>query len=260
MPDNREQSTENAVPASRQARGSGAIRLVIVALFVVLSGGLFWLYGDQLNLAALARHEVDFRNYQIEHPWLVYGICFLVYVTVTGLSLPGATAMTLLLGWLFGFWRALLIVSFASTAGASIAFLLSRYLLRDAIESRYGSRLTSLNAALRQEGAFYLLTLRLIPAVPFFVINVLMGLTSMRLFTFWWVSQIGMLPGTAAYVYAGTSVPSLRVLAEHGTSGIISPQLFAAFVILGLLPITLRKLLTKFRPSTASPNSDSLLE
>ncbi|MCA9090093.1 MAG: TVP38/TMEM64 family protein [Planctomycetaceae bacterium] len=260
MPDNGKQSTDHAVPASRSTRGSGAIRLVIVALFVAMSGGLFWLYGDQLNLTALARHEADFRNAQIEHPWLVYGICFVAYVTVTGLSLPGAAAMTLLLGWLLGFWRALLIVSFASTTGASIAFLLSRYLLRDAIESRYGSRLTSLNEALRLEGAFYLFTLRLIPAVPFFVINVLMGLTSMRLLTFWWVSQVGMLPGTAAYVYAGASVPSLSVLAEHGASGIISPQLLAAFVILGLLPITLRKLLTKFRPPTATSESNTNLE
>ena len=152
--------------------------------------------------------------------------------------------MTLIIGWLFGFWSAMLIVSFGSTAGATVAFLLSRHLMRDAIQNRFGERLFKFNEALEREGAFYLFTLRLIPVVPFFVINVVMGLTPLRVTTFWWVSQVGMIPGTAAYVYAGTSVPDLQTLATKGAGGIISPQLLGAFVILGLLPIVIKKVLS----------------
>jgi uncharacterized membrane protein YdjX (TVP38/TMEM64 family) len=116
--------------------------------------------------------------------------------------------------------------------------------MRDAIQTRFGDRLAKFNEALEREGAFYLFTLRLIPAVPFFVINVVMGLTPLRVTTYWWVSQVGMLPGTAAYVYAGTSVPDLQTLATQGVSGIISPQLLSAFVVLGLLAIVIKKVLS----------------
>ena len=122
--------------------------------------------------------------------------------------------MTLVIGWFFGFWRALLVVSFASTAGATLAFLLSRYFLRDSIQNRFGGQLKKFNESLDREGAFYLFTLRLIPAVPFFVINVVMGLTKIRTGTYWWVSQVGMLAGTCVYVYAGTTIPSLNQIAD----------------------------------------------
>lgn len=166
-----------------------------------------------------------------------------IYVTATGLSLPGASILTLVCGWLFGFWRGLLLVSMASTAGATVAFLLSRYLFRDALQSRFGDRLAGFNAALESDGAFYLFTLRLIPAVPFFVINVVMGLTALKTWTFWWVSQLGMLPGTVVYVSAGASVPSLKVLSERGVGGLLSPQLFVAFVALGLFPLIVKSVM-----------------
>ena len=152
--------------------------------------------------------------------------------------------MTLLFGWLFGFWRGLVVVSFGSTAGATVAFLLSRYLLRDAIIQRFGDRLSSFNESLEREGAFYLFTLRLIPAVPFFVINAVMGLSPLRVRTFWWVSQLGMLAGTAVYVYAGASVPRLQTLADKGVGTIFTPsqmtQILMAFVLLGLFPLIVR--------------------
>jgi uncharacterized membrane protein YdjX (TVP38/TMEM64 family) len=197
-------------------------------------------FRDRLTLQALAQSEAQFRRFQFAHPWLIYGVLFAVYVLVTGLSLPGATGMTLLTSWLLGFWPGLIVVSFASTTGASLAFLLSRYLLRDAIQSRFGERLAKFHEALGREGAFYLFTLRLIPAVPFFVINVVMGLTPLRLWTFWWVSQLGMLPGTAVYVYAGSRVPSLEQLAAEGLGGIVSTELIIALALLGLFPLAVR--------------------
>ncbi len=186
-----------------------------------------------------------------EHPVAVYVGAFVLYVAVAGLSLPGAALMTLAYGWMFGFWRGLVLVSFSSTAGATVAFLLSRYLLRDFIQLRFGSKLAGFNEALRREGAFYLFTLRLIPAVPFFVINAGMGLTQLSVRTFWWVSQLGMLPGTAVYVYAGTSLPGLDELKNPSVTKILSPQLLIAFTLLGLFPLVIKKLAQLFRKPVA---------
>jgi len=204
-------------------------------------------YADTLTLSNLATQEAELRGFQAQHPVLVYGLALLIYVAVAGLSLPGAAVLTLVYGWYFGVVRGVIVVSFGSTAGATLAFLLSRYLIGGSIQRRFGDKLESFNAALEKEGALYLFTLRLIPAVPFFVINVVMGLTKLRTPTFWWVSQLGMLPGTAVYVYAGSSVPELKTLAENGVGGILSPQLIVAFVLLGVFPIAVKKLMERFR-------------
>ncbi len=180
---------------------------------------------------------------------LVVGIAFLIYVAITGLSLPGALLTTLVIGWFFGFWQGVILVSFASTTGATIAFLFSRFLLRDTLQAKFGKYLRTFNDALDREGALYLLSLRLIPAVPFWIINLVMGLTPVRTGTFWWVSQIGMLPGTAVFVYAGSVVPSLSEFAEKGTSGILTPKLVAALVLLGVFPLVVKKLMAKFKQS-----------
>ncbi len=189
-------------------------KLVVPGVVLAVAVFLWFLAGDTLSLERLAEHESSLREFQTEHPWLVVLVVFAVYVLVTGLSVPGAAAMTLIVAWFFGFWKAVVLVSFASTAGATIAFLLSRYLLRETIQRRFAGQLVRFNEALEREGAFYLFTLRLIPAVPFFVINVVMGLTKLRVTTFWWVSQVGMLAGTCVYVYAGTTIPSLAQLAD----------------------------------------------
>lgn len=231
-------------------------RLVILTAILLLAVGLFRQFGDQFSLAGLADREAEFRSLQERRPGLVYGMAFGVYVTVTGLSLPGAAGMSLAFGWLFGFRRALLLVSFASTAGASLAFLLSRYLLRDVVQQRFGERLAPINDAFARDGAYFLFSLRLIPAVPFFLINVLMALTPIRLWTFWWVSQLGMLPGTAVYVYAGSSVPNLRTLADQGATGILTPHVLLAFTLLGLFPILIKSIAKRIarsgKPSSAS--------
>lgn len=214
-------------------------------------------YGDALKLDNLASQETQLRQYQTDNPILVYGVAFVIYVAITGLSLPGAAVLTLVFGWYFGFVRGLVLVSFASTTGATLAFLLSRYLLRDTIQSRFGDRLKSFNENLEREGAFYLFTLRLIPAIPFFVINVVMGLTPVKTRTFWWVSQVGMLPGTAVYVYAGSQFPDLKTLADKGAGGILTPQLIAAFVVLGLFPLVIKKVMARFSPAVNSNSAGS---
>jgi uncharacterized membrane protein YdjX (TVP38/TMEM64 family) len=218
--------------------------LGIVAIAIIIGLTRF---RDVLSFESLAAQETQLRELQSSNPLLVYGAALLIYIAVTGLSLPGATVLTLASGWFFGFWRGLVLVSFASTAGATLAFLLSRYLIRDYVQSRFGDRLVAINQNLDQEGAFYLFTLRLIPAVPFFVINVVMGLTPMKTWTFWWVSQLGMLAGTAVYVYAGSSVPNLGVFADKGAAGILTPQLIVALVLLGIFPIVVKKIMNRFR-------------
>jgi len=242
--------TENFSPTESAekppAQSSWFRKLAVLVVVACVFGVVFTLFGDQLSLTQLPLREAEFRRFQEQYPVLVYVVAFTAYVTVAGLSLPGAAGMTLLVGWLFGLWRGVILVSFASTAGASVAFLLSRYLLQETIQTRFGQRLHSFNDALRREGAFYLFSLRLIPAVPFFVINVVMGLTPVRLWTFWWVSQLGMLPGTTVFVYAGSSVPDLQTLARNGVGGILSTNVLIAFVLLGLFPLAVKKLMSLF--------------
>lgn len=242
----------------------GASRWKKLALFaVVIAAGVFVYtqFGDSLSLSSLAERESQLREFQQEHPVLVYGIAFAIYVAITGLSLPGAAALTLLYGWYFGVGRGLLIVSFASTTGATLAFLLSRYLFRDVIQSRFGERLGKFNEALEREGAFYLFMLRLIPAVPFFVINAVMGLTPIKTSTFWWVSQVGMLAGTAVYVYAGSSVPDIATLAEKGVNAIFTTsqltQIIVAFTLLGIFPLAARWIVRLLGGRPTNPSSAS---
>ena len=242
-------STVSAGAGPGAGGGSKARLAVLLAVAAAAVAG-YLQFGDALSLAAIAEQEAALRAYQQDHPWLVYGAAFLVYVAVTGLSLPGAAVLTLVFGWYFDFLRAVLLVSFASTTGASLAFLLSRYVFREAVQSRFGGRLRSFNDALARDGALYLFTLRLVPAVPFFVINLVMGLTPLRLGAFWWVSQVGMLPGTAVYVYAGAAVPDLLLLSERGLGGIVSPQVLAAFVLLGVFPLLVKTVMRRFRPDS----------
>lgn len=230
-------------------------KLLVLVVIVAAAAVSYTQFRDSLTLQHLAAKEAELRSLQQDQAILVYGVAFLVYVAVTGLSLPGAAALTLICGWMFGFWRGTLLVSFASTTGATVAFLASRFLLRDSLQRKFGDRLAIFNQALEREGAFYLFMLRLIPAVPFFVINVVMGLTPVRTRTYWWVSQLGMLPGTAVYVYAGSSVPNLTTLADKGATGILSPQLLVAFVLLGLVPLVLKKVIQRIRPVVAPPES-----
>ncbi len=212
--------------------------LTVASIFVLA----LVMFRDHLSLQSLARQEASLARFRDEHLVLVYLVVFLIYATVTGLSLPGATGMTLVVGSYLGFWPALIIISFASTTGATIALLFSRYLFRDAVERRFGDRLAMFNASLHREGAWYLLTLRLIPAVPFFVINLVMGLTKMPVRTYWWVSQLGMLPGTCVYVFMGSRF-SFEIIAKRGAAGFFRWDVFIGLLLLGLFPLVVRKLI-----------------
>jgi uncharacterized membrane protein YdjX (TVP38/TMEM64 family) len=165
-----------------------------------------------------------------------------IYIFVTSLSLPGAAIMTLAGGALFGFTVGTMAVSFSSTIGATIACAVSRYLLRDSVQGKFGDKLAAINKGIEDEGAFYLFTVRLIPVFPFFIINLLLGLTKMPLITYFGVSLVGMLPGTMVYVNAGKELAKIDSL-----SGILSPGLIASFVILGLFPITVKKIMGFYR-------------
>lgn len=224
--------------------GELALRLGVLSLVAAAMILGYVQFRDALTLANLARQEYELRAFQEQHPVLIYGAAFLFYVLVTGLSLPGASVLTLAYGWYFGLVRGVIVVSFASTAGASLAFLLSRFLFRGFVQNRFGERLKTFNEALKHEGPFYLFTLRLIPAVPFFVINAVMGLTPIRTRTFWWVSQLGMLPATSIYVYAGSRVPSLQTLADEGMNAVFTPmqltQILFALTLLGIFPLAVR--------------------
>ncbi|MBM79481.1 MAG: TVP38/TMEM64 family protein [Planctomycetaceae bacterium] len=223
-------------------------KLVVLMAVAALFAGLYYFYGDALNFENLSKHETELKRLRDENPALVYGGAFLLYVTVTAFSLPGAAVMTLAIGWYFGFARGLVLVSFASTIGATLAFLLSRYLLRDSIQAQFGDKLVAFNEALERDGAFYLFNLRLIPVVPFFVINVVMGLTPIRVWTYYWVSQIGMLAGTAVFVYAGSTI-SLEELAKDGYS---NPEMLVAFTLLGIFPLIVKGIMAKVRGQKSS--------
>ncbi len=226
-----------------------AIMLCLVLLAAVVC---FFAVRQYLDIGFLASQEQLLQDYYRSNPVIVLVAAFAIYATVTGLSVPGASPMSLVMAWFFGFSTALVLISCASTAGATIAFLISRYLFRDWIQARFGGRLEKFNTALEEEGAFYLFTLRLIPLVPFFVINSVMGLTKLRTTTFWWVSQLGMLAGTAVYCYAGSRIPDLQTLREQGVGAVINQQqltqITIALVLLGLFPIVAKKTIGLFRP------------
>ena len=234
-------------------------KLVVLAIVASVIAIGYFQFGETLSPARLAEHEAELRQYQSEHPVLVYGIAFITYVLVTGFSLPGAAGMTLIYGWYFGFWQSVPLVSFGSTTGATFAFLLSRYLVRETIQNRFGARLAGFNQALEREGAFYLFTLRLIPAIPFWIINLVMGLTPIRTRTYWWVSQLGMFPATIVYTYAGSSLPSLQAFAEDGIDAVLTPrqlaQIVIAFVLLGFFPLVVRKLMQRVTPAGKTETS-----
>ena len=215
------------------------IALAIVAYFA-LDLGRF------LTLETLKAGQDEFAAAYAADPLTVIAGFFLVYVGVTALSLPGAAVLTLASGALFGLVTGTLLASFASSIGATLAFLAARYLLQDTIRRRFGKRLEAIDRGIERDGAFYLFAMRLVPLFPFFVINLLMGLTSIRAATFYWVSQVGMLAGTLVYVNAGT-----RLAAVESPGDIFSPALLASFALLGVFPLLARKLLARLRARRA---------
>jgi uncharacterized membrane protein YdjX (TVP38/TMEM64 family) len=232
-----------------KANNTILIKIGLVAA-VVLAIGLFFVFDldRYLTLSYLKQTREQFQEIYADHTLIVLGSFFLIYVTATALSLPGAAVLTLAAGALFGFWAGLVLVSFASTIGATLAFLFARFLLRDWVQQKMGERLAKINRGVEREGSFYLFTLRLIPAFPFWLINLALALTPIRTWTFYWVSQVGMLPGTAVYVNAGKQIGEIDTLGQ-----ILSWEIILSFALLGIFPLAAKKLLSYYRRKTGKP-------
>jgi uncharacterized membrane protein YdjX (TVP38/TMEM64 family) len=215
------------------------ILLLVIGLIVVFTR---FNLGQYLTLSYIKESQDKFQLLYSEHRVAVIAGYMLSYILVTALSLPGAAIMTLAAGALFGLFTGTIIVSFASTIGATCACFVSRFILREWVQRKVGDKLATINAGIEKEGGFYLFTLRLIPLFPFWLINLVMGLTKMPLKKFYWVSQIGMFAGTIVYVNAGRELGKIESI-----SGIISPTLIFSFVLLGLFPIITKKLLGLYK-------------
>ena len=207
------------------------IAIVLILLFI------FDLH-HYITLEYLKSSKLKLNVYYQDNPLLVLGAYFVVYLASTAFSLPGAAVLSLAGGALFGLTAGTLLVSFASTIGATLAMLIARVLLRDWVQNRFAAQMKTINSGMLKEGAFYLFTMRLLPAVPFFAINLVMGLTPLRTVTFFWVSQLGMLPGTLVYVNAGSELGKIQTIDD-----ILSPSLIISFVLLGIFPLLVKKIL-----------------
>lgn len=230
-------SPEN-VSSVAQPKSANKLSRALILLVLVAAIAAFFIFdlGHYLNLSFLKSSQQSFANYYAEHPATTILIYFSIYVLMCALSFPGAAVVTLAGGALFGVVVGTLVVSFASTLGATLAFLSSRFLLRDWVKNKFGARLDAIDAGIKKEGPFYLFMLRIAPVVPFFLVNLLMGLTAIPTLTYFWVSQVGMLAGTIVYVNAGTQLGQLESL-----RGILSPTLILSFVALGVFPLVGRK-------------------
>lgn len=222
--------------------------IALVALIALLAVN----FGQHLTLENAKAQQLALADY-INDNFLVAALTyFFAYIAITAFSIPGAAVVTLLGAALFGFWTSLLLVSFASTIGATLAFLSSRFLLRDWVQDKFGDKLMAINQGIERDGAFYLFSLRLIPVFPFFLINLLMGLTPISISRFYLVSQLGMLPGTAVYLNAGTQLAQIETL-----SGIVSPSVLASFALLGLFPVVAKWVMAKIKSSPTEQNGSA---
>lgn len=218
-------------------------RKILFAGLIVLcvAGAIGAMPPGFLTLETLRRHLTLLADWQRQSPLLCAALYFLLYAAVAALSIPGAALLTLLGGALFGLWQGTLLVSFASTLGATLAMLTSRYLLREWVSARFRRQMATLNHGMARDGIFYLFALRLMPLLPFVVVNLLAGLTAIGVRRYWWVSQAGMLPATLVYLNAGRQLSQLTSMRD-----IMSPAMLAAFALLGLLPLVSRWLATRF--------------
>ncbi len=218
-------------------------KIIILAVIAVLIASFFIFdLGQYLTLGYLKSQQQVFNDYYANNRFSTLLSYFVIYILVTALSLPGAAVMTLAGGALFGLWTAVIVVSFASSIGATLAFLASRFLLRDWVQGKFGDKLQAINEGVEKEGAFYLFSLRLVPLFPFFVINLVMGLTPLKTSLYYIVSQIGMLAGTFVYVNAGTQLGQLE-----SAGGILSPGLLISFALLGIFPLLAKRILGIFQ-------------
>ena len=221
---------------------NGRKLLTLIAIVALIAAFFAFDLGRYFTLDYFKSQQGAIDAFYAAHPAQTALAYFAAYVTLTALSFPGAAVMTLAAGAIFGLAWGTLIVSFASSIGATFAFLAARYLLRESIQQRFGDKLAAINAGIARDGAFYLFTLRLVPAFPFFAINLAMGLSSIRTWTYYWVSQLGMFAGTLVYVNAGTEIARIQSLHD-----IVSPRLAVSFALLGLFPLVAKYAITSWK-------------
>ncbi|MCZ4294968.1 TVP38/TMEM64 family protein [Vibrio sinaloensis] len=226
-------------------------KLILGVVFILVVVLLALNFGQYLTLENAKAQQAELALFIADNFVVAAASYFLAYVTITAFSVPGAAVVTLLGAALFGFWTSLVLVSFASTIGATLAFLSSRYLLRDWVQTKFGDKLSAINQGVERDGSFYLFSLRLIPVFPFFLINLLMGLTPIATARFYLVSQLGMLPGTAVYLNAGTQLAQIDSL-----SGIVSPSVLASFALLGLFPVVAKWIMGKLKSTPSASNGN----
>ena len=218
-------------------------KLILIGIVAILIAAFFF-FGlhNHFNLQTLQEKRGDLIDIYNQNPFLIGGGFFLVYVAFTALSLPAAAILTLGAGAVFGFWQGLILVSFASSIGATLAFLIARYVLRESMESKFSSQLEKINAGVEKDGWLYCFSASLIPAFPFFIVNIVMALTKLKTITFYWASQLGMLAGTAVFVNAGTQVSTINQIGD-----ILSPKIIGSFVLLAIFPIVAKFIMSKIR-------------
>lgn len=220
------------------------LKKILILTAVVCGISSFYIFGlaEYFTLDFFLEQRDSLLGYQAENPLTAALVFFFTYILITAFSLPAATLITLLGGAIFGLAQGLLLVSFASTIGASLAFLMARTLFQDSVQRRFESSLEKINKGIEKEGAFYLFSLRLVPVFPFVAVNLLMGLTKIPLTRYFWVSQLGMLPGTFVYVNAGTQLAEVNSLGQ-----IASPAILLSFAALGLFPLLAKRLVERLR-------------
>lgn len=234
-------------------------RFAVFSAVLGLAGVLYYQFGSYFSLEYLATKESALREMQSQHPFTVYGVALLVYMVLLAIGVPLCALLTIICGWLFGFIPAILLASFGSTAAGAMNFLGGRYLFKNMIERYLGDTLEKFNDQLEDSAAFYLFVTRLIPQIPFVLVNFLMGLSPISFKTFWWVSQAAMLPALLVFVWIGTTLPNLQTISEDGIASVLSWQLMLSLAATGLIPLAIRLGLNLFEsdqedaPQQASP-------
>ena len=230
-------------------------KLIFFAAFVVAIGMLYYVCRHYLTLELVVDQETRLRDFVASHPVRAFTLGFLLYVLMS--FMPATTGKSIVYGWLFGFWSALLQVNCALTITAILSFLVSRYVFRDAVQSKFGLYLYKFNRATRRDGAYFVITLRLLHA-PYTFINYVMGATEMRTKTFWWSTQLGMLPGNIVFVLAGAQLPTLAELAKHGVRSVLTWPIVAAFAFMSVFPYLIHWLINRIRSQNANAAESAL--
>jgi uncharacterized membrane protein YdjX (TVP38/TMEM64 family) len=237
------QPNDQGAKAGRGRGGRPWLKPLVFLVAAIAVAGLYIYFRDRLTLASLADDVERLRQWRDQHPIGVVLLLASVFVVLTGLSIPAVITMSIICGSLLGMWEGLIVASFSETAGAMLAFFSSRYLLRSTVETRWKKFVERADTMLDRDGVFYLLSLRLIHVIPSWLINLVIGCTRVRVATFWWTTQLGMLPATSLYVFTGARLPTMEQLKQQGVFGIVTPAILVVFVVLAVIPLVLRYVL-----------------